>query len=305
MSNNILKTLFVDCADAIRETLPDIGKISPNAFPDNIRAVAKAGGGGSDIEETIYWKYMELLPTTVKGYYRPFVYNDTLHFMYHASAKAPIIYTYIDGVLTELFTADIFTNYSTLYAGILEYNGKLHIIGGESRKHGVWDGNVFTTMSENTESTMDGAFVHCNKIYSHKYGKLYLYDDDSDTWSLVKQLSTTVMKVYPINDEKSLILLLDGIIYEMSSDLTLTAITEDEVNSGSQIIYHNDTVYSLYARGYGDGCFKFVNGEKVQLPDPHQGLHHNFLLYQNSIHMISGIDASMMYRKHCVLVDNT
>lgn len=46
---NALKTLFTNCADAIRETLPDVGKMSPNSFPDRIREVAQSGGGSSDL----------------------------------------------------------------------------------------------------------------------------------------------------------------------------------------------------------------------------------------------------------------
>ena len=46
---NALKTLFTDIATAIRETLPDVGKMSPNSFPDRIREVAQAGGGSSDL----------------------------------------------------------------------------------------------------------------------------------------------------------------------------------------------------------------------------------------------------------------
>ena len=47
--SNALKTLFTNCANAIRETLPDVGKMSPNSFPDRIREVAQAGGGSSDL----------------------------------------------------------------------------------------------------------------------------------------------------------------------------------------------------------------------------------------------------------------
>ena len=53
---NALKTLFTNCADAIRETLPDVGKMSPNSFPDKIREVAQAGGGsGGDTSDLVKW----------------------------------------------------------------------------------------------------------------------------------------------------------------------------------------------------------------------------------------------------------
>ena len=56
MVDNALKTLFTNCADAIRETLPDVGKMSPNSFPDKIREVAQAGGGsGGDTSDLVKW----------------------------------------------------------------------------------------------------------------------------------------------------------------------------------------------------------------------------------------------------------
>lgn len=57
MADNALKTLFTNCANAIRETLPDVGKLSPNSFPDKIREVAAAGGGtgGGDTSDLVKW----------------------------------------------------------------------------------------------------------------------------------------------------------------------------------------------------------------------------------------------------------
>lgn len=49
MADNRLKKLFTDIAVAIRETLPDIGKMSPYSYPDNVRAVASAGGDTTQI----------------------------------------------------------------------------------------------------------------------------------------------------------------------------------------------------------------------------------------------------------------
>jgi hypothetical protein len=46
---NALKTLFTDIAGAIRETLPDEGKMSPNSFPNKIREAVAAGGSSEDI----------------------------------------------------------------------------------------------------------------------------------------------------------------------------------------------------------------------------------------------------------------
>ena len=46
---NALKTLFTDIAGAIRETLPDEGKMPPSSFPNKIREAVAAGGGSEDI----------------------------------------------------------------------------------------------------------------------------------------------------------------------------------------------------------------------------------------------------------------
>lgn len=70
---NALKTLFTDIATAIRETLPDIGKMSPYSYPDNIRAVAAAGGGSSDLV-----KYVTFMSEdgTIELYKMPVLVGD-------------------------------------------------------------------------------------------------------------------------------------------------------------------------------------------------------------------------------------
>ena len=54
---NALKTLFTNCADAIRETLPDVGKMSPNSFPDRIREVANAGGSSDLVKYVTFMSW--------------------------------------------------------------------------------------------------------------------------------------------------------------------------------------------------------------------------------------------------------
>ena len=78
MVDNALKTLFTDCANAIRETLPDVGMMSPNSFPDKIREVAQAGGGsGGDTSDLVKWVTFMSYDGNEELYKMPVLNGDT------------------------------------------------------------------------------------------------------------------------------------------------------------------------------------------------------------------------------------
>ena len=58
---NALKPLFTDIATAIRETLPDVGKMSPNSFPDRIREVAQTGGSSDLVKYVTFMSWDGLI----------------------------------------------------------------------------------------------------------------------------------------------------------------------------------------------------------------------------------------------------
>ena len=72
---NALKTLFTDIATAIRETLVDVGKMSPNSFPDRIREVAQAGGSSDLVKYVTFMSWDRHRTPKVSQWY-PMVYED-------------------------------------------------------------------------------------------------------------------------------------------------------------------------------------------------------------------------------------
>lgn len=154
MVDNKLKTLFTDCASAIRETLTDEGKMSPYSFPDKIREVASAGGGDSNLVK--YVTFMSEDGSETLGVKPTIDGDDCLN---------PIEIDLFDSPIKESTNTETFT-----------FNGWSETIGGEA------DADIFKNITEDK-------IVYASYISNVRYYTVNIYDEDGVT--LLKTVEVT------------------------------------------------------------------------------------------------------------------
>ena len=188
---NVLGELFRNIAAAIREKTGDTATMKPADFPAKIISIeAGGGGGGGSLPAGLYWlnNYDNLPAPTIYAQHW-FTFNGELY----ASARngsgggnTGDIYKYANGAWTKVVTAYTFGSTFTGFFTV-EFNGKVHFYGQETAYHYIYDGSSSIVKKADIPNKLDknGMFVDGGqlKAYSAYDGKVYKWDESSDTWT--------------------------------------------------------------------------------------------------------------------------
>lgn len=151
---------------------------------------SSSGGssGSSSLEAGVY--YNRELPQPPNNYYQQwFKFGGELYLITLTCSGLGNnceIYKYTDGSWVK--TVSAFTSYLSTPGNycMIEYNGKMHMIGADSVYHLVFDGTTCTMLNNLPQKAYQVcAFIQNGeyKYYSYKTGSIYVWDEESDSWS--------------------------------------------------------------------------------------------------------------------------
>ena len=166
------------------------------SFLIGLQAGKNAGGdtggdtGGGLLPAGAYWEILDI--RRVGSYGQRFVnFNGELFAMYDnysGSASFVSIHKYSENTGTWTKVSDSpYTTWNNSYSlCCVEHNGKLHFTGGETKVHIVFDGSTLTRLTDLPNYVAyASSFVQNDtlKTYSYYDGKVYAWDEATDTWT--------------------------------------------------------------------------------------------------------------------------
>lgn len=172
---------------------------------ESITGGGSGGGGGGMLPAGLYFQPLSMRKPN--DYSQAWCYLNGVRYVFSDAATG-------SGSLANVYKMDDVANTQTQVvsntasalgmanAGVLcyvEFNGKIHICGGESKKHFAFDGTSLTAFAEMPNYVSNQPmFVHDNKlkVYSYSTGAVYVWDEETDTWA---EEATVLSKYSGIN----------------------------------------------------------------------------------------------------------
>ena len=154
-----------------------------------------AGGdssGGGTIPAGLYLSRLNI-GVHKSNYYQQWFYYQGYYWFVGLESTGPgnqyYFWKYIDGVWTNILGPVTISIGSPTTCRIVEYQGKMHFLGGTTKLHYVFDGTTVTTLNQTTSDVYSKGVVVCNdELYyladGSPYG-IYKWDPTSDSWSTV------------------------------------------------------------------------------------------------------------------------
>lgn len=175
--------------------------------------VAQGGGGnggGGSFPTGLYWKDGGITMPT-KYHQQWFSLNGEQYAIatsYSGAGNWGDIYKYTNGAWAKIITGTSANKYPATIGGmnIVEYNGKVHMAGGETKRHKVFDGVSVTSMNDLPAYCANRSmFVHNNtlKYYSYDDGSVYAWDETSDTWTVEATIASSYTYINFAVDNKT------------------------------------------------------------------------------------------------------
>lgn len=185
---NVLGELFSNIANAIREKTGDSATMKPAEFPEKISGIEVGGGsGGGTLPAGLYWETLDI-PLPNKYTQKWVVFNGDLYSFANSqfgNGYFQYIYKWENGSWSAPISNGGFGNWAyPNNLAYIEYNGKLHGIGGDKNSHVTFDGASVTTLNT-LPSTVNSAFVENGVLKACRSlrGDFYAWDEASDTWT--------------------------------------------------------------------------------------------------------------------------
>lgn len=266
---------------------------------DMATEIAKITGGGGDSSE-LYWKEDISFPTCQKQSMCPFVFEGKWYvilYIYNSSTKIYEGKVYLRVGDTFEYVCDYGGGVDLFYAyGIVEYNGKVHFIGGSGKSHFTWDGiNEWKTLNSLPYSSDGDCIVFNGGLYitCSSSGKIAKYIENDDSWEIVSTSPKTMghNKLFEYNSKLFASSYDFKYLYEITADgaietneidftsLTFRTNTVDLFNVGGKL-------FALYNRK--NGCAVYQNGEWAILPNTptYDALSKPFFIFNNKVYMM-------------------
>lgn len=295
---NVLGELFQNIANAIREKTGDTESMSPSEFPTKIGEIEVGGGSaGGALPAGIYAQQITKLPVSyVSGH---FVFGNELYLYFKAkTSNDASIYKFSGSTYTLVvsFTCSC----SSSYMSFVEFNGKMHLLGGDNTLHGTFDGTTFTNMNSLPNSTTnENAFIFENELYirTRTYG-LYKWIESSDTWEQVALDSCPTGYTYVFMHDGTPYTLQNSNVYKYDiHNGTCSVIkTLDASYSYSGMCLLGDYFYFVTGSSGKHKLYKYdiINQEVHELPGylPFVGSSFHLYVYNDKIHIASGVDTA-------------
>jgi hypothetical protein len=240
---NALGTLFGDIASAIREKTGDTATMKPAEFPEKIAAI-EAGGGGASLPPGVYWKQDVQPPKSYNCVF--FEHSDELFVLQRAasgSGQEYVLSKYLNGTWTTVISTYKFN--STVYdRNVVNFNGKVHFF--VYKNHYTYNsGTTFNSHTNIPNSTENGCFTVHNgtiKFYCYSDGKLYAWDEGSDTWTMEASIASAYQLWRPFVIGGILYFAYDKSVYKYDNGST-TKIATLPVTFNSKHAVYKDKVY--------------------------------------------------------------
>lgn len=186
-------------ADAIRSKTGSEEPIAVGDMAAQIEGIT--GGDGGMLPAGLYFQPMSLRKPN--DYSQAWCYLNGVRYVFtnasSSSGSLANVYKMDDVANTQ---TQVVSNTSTALglanAGGLcyvEFNGKIHICGGDDKKHFAFNGTSLTACAALPSSAYNmPMFVHDDKlkVYTYSNGAVYVWDEATDTWTL----EATVLSSY-------------------------------------------------------------------------------------------------------------
>ena len=131
-------------------------------------------------------------------------------------------------------------------------NGKFHFVGGnDSNKHYTWDGGTTVTKLNDLPVYVDkSACVYQGKLFAYSYtdGKLYSWDESTDTWTAVATIASTYSWYYTFVINGNLYFKQSNKIYRYDNG-ALTQIGSTTASTDPDFVYGNCVYYRAELSG--------------------------------------------------------
>lgn len=176
------------------KTITENGEYTADSGFDGLGKVMVevAGSGGGSLPAGLYWEISAKYGSPSNYFQKWFMYNGELYVM-ALTTVAPgstyNLYKYSDAdeKWVTVVSSGYAKNFGDPYSkSFVEYNGKIHIFGGDFSDHHVFDGTSFSLLNKCPKSVhMGNVFVQGDKlkIYAHSNDTVYVWDENSDSWT--------------------------------------------------------------------------------------------------------------------------
>ena len=150
--------------------------------------VEVAGSGGGSLPAGAYWESLDI-PYPSLNLQSWFSFQGELYAFigsYTTNCDITSISKYSNGTWSSVVSGINITFANPDNVPFVEYNGKIHLYGSDSKSHYVFDGSTITRMNEIPDRLVDNSmFVQDGllKAYSYANGKAYFWDESTDTWT--------------------------------------------------------------------------------------------------------------------------
>lgn len=227
------------------------GKVIVDAQGNEVVGTLVPGGGGGSLQAGLYWETLDVkYPNKFTQRWVKFkgnIYAFTLDVA--GSGNTRYIYKLVNGNWALLHDAGANGFTTTASAlNIIEYNGKLHLVGTLNRHH-AFDGSTLTTLNTLPNSgSMQCLFVQDGllKMYCSADGNIYKWNESSDTWTSEGRISTG--SYYFLNVNNDIYVINSKNVYTYKNGV-LTSVGTLSNNSNARVAVGNKIYYSV-SSGY-------------------------------------------------------
>ena len=187
MANYLIQdTTLTGIAEAIRSKT---GGTDPILVADMAAKIESISGGGGSLPAGAYWKSTGIAPPN-KYYQSYFTLNGELYcatVSFTGNGNINSLYKYSNDAWVAVSTETQLSGMTPLCEKI-EYNNRVHIMGGDSKTHYIFDGTGAPARAADLPNLVsNSAICVCGgKMYAYSYydGGMYVWDEVSDTWTL-------------------------------------------------------------------------------------------------------------------------
>lgn len=243
---------------------------APDGVDGYSPVTVNVAGSGGGLPAGVYLSAPDA-PVINKYRQRRFVFNGVLYATaYKGTGEGYICYIYKwDGSAWTTLLSDTTSSYGIGNAYIdcvswqaVEYNGKMHFFSG--KYHAVFDGTTFTAKNA-LPNLFVSVCVYQNKLYAYinNTGTIYEWDEGTDAWNTVVQLSTgswDYYYMYVINDQLYVIKSKNVYLYnkgalEQIATLSYSPTASKSFRHKNKLYYLQD--YSSATYGYFSKVYRF------------------------------------------------
>ena len=230
--------------DFIREKTGTTDKMLPTEMLTRIQE----NWGDGNTSGGVYW---EVSPIRCKNYYYQnwIVFNENLYAFtlpYTGNGNDITGYQYVDGSWVT-----VVPQFKILFSQIcnpIEYNGKLHFVGGESTDHYVWDGgSAFVELNSlPNKAAAKAMFVYQDKLmfYSYYDGIIYEWDETDDAWTSYATVGSENDDKYFLSANEKVYVFKGRTVYILQNgQLEEKNSFPEWVDSFSAFFYKNNAIY--------------------------------------------------------------